>query len=193
MQGRDVFSQHEAREIRALLQCKTSANRSDQKRIRGKLRRDYHFYITDFGVTSGFEPSDFDYLVSSGRVKIVDAGQAPMTGTKAHAAARPEAAGQIAHSGRDEAYIIDLCDKILGRRASRQHHFHFLVGDTGKPLPVDAYYPALSLAIEYHERQHTESVKLFDRREQSAGFPEGSSGVSTTNGAATNCPRMASL
>jgi hypothetical protein len=29
---------------------------------------------------------------------------------------------------------------------------------------VDAYYPLLNLVVEYHERQHSEVVALFDRR-----------------------------
>ena len=43
----------------------------------------------------------------------------------------------------DEYYVIDLCDEVLGRKASRQHRFDFLTGDTGKRLPVDAYYEEL--------------------------------------------------
>jgi hypothetical protein len=62
----------------------------------------------------------------------------------------------------DENYIIDLCDAILKDKASRQHLFQFLVGDTGRRLPVDAHYCNLNLVIEFHERQHTEEVKLFD-------------------------------
>jgi hypothetical protein len=42
---------------------------------------------------------------------------------------------------KDEAYIIDLCDRVLGRKAVRQHPFDFLRGDPGRPLRVDAYYP----------------------------------------------------
>ena len=30
-------------------------------------------------------------------------------------------------------------------------------------LPVDAYYKELNLAVEYSERQHTESVTFFDK------------------------------
>ena len=47
---------------------------------------------------------------------------------------------------KDEHYIIDLCDHVLGMTALRQHKFDFLRGDPGKHgrcrrLPVDAYYP----------------------------------------------------
>lgn len=70
---------------------------------------------------------------------------------------------------RDEDYIIDLCDDILGIKASRQHRFNFLLGDlhsngvTRTKLPVDAYYASKNLVIEFHERQHTEAVSHFDK------------------------------
>lgn len=78
----------------------------------------------------------------------------------------------------DEAWIIDICDAVLGRKASRQHRFPFLQGDPGpsgrRPLlPVDAYYHDLRLVIEYHERQHTQRVKLFDDRITVSGVPRG--------------------
>ncbi|WP_220466908.1 hypothetical protein [Cellulophaga baltica] len=70
---------------------------------------------------------------------------------------------------RDEDYIIDLCDAILGIKASRQHRFDFLLGDlhsngvTRTKLPVDAYYASKNLVIEFHETQHTEAVSHFDK------------------------------
>lgn len=68
----------------------------------------------------------------------------------------------------DEKYVIDLCDEILGSKASRQHKFDFLRGDTNVQgrsvrLPVDAFYEELNLVIEFRERQHTEEVKFFDK------------------------------
>ena len=73
----------------------------------------------------------------------------------------------------DESYVIDLCDEVLGIKASRQHKFDFLTGDTGHKLPVDAYYETLRLVMEYHERQHTESVAFFDRRLTVSGVSRG--------------------
>lgn len=69
---------------------------------------------------------------------------------------------------KDEHYIIDLCDKVLGLVSSRQHKFDFLLGDQNKKgisakLPVDSFYQDLNLVIEYRERQHTESVNFFDK------------------------------
>ena len=62
-----------------------------------------------------------------------------------------------------KSYVIDLCDEILGQKASRQHKFDFLRGDSGRRLPVDAYYENLNLVIEYRERQHSEPVFHFDK------------------------------
>lgn len=79
---------------------------------------------------------------------------------------------------RDEAWIIDLCDKFLGKQAIRQHRFPFLRGDVGPSgrkvrLPVDAFYPDLNLVIEYHEKQHTSSVPHFDKRTTVSGVGRG--------------------
>jgi hypothetical protein len=78
----------------------------------------------------------------------------------------------------DEAYIISLCDLVLGLPAERQAKFDFLRGDaqpgkSGATLPVDAYYPSLNLVIEYRERQHTESIPIMDRRMTVSGVPRG--------------------
>lgn len=81
----------------------------------------------------------------------------------------------------DEHYVIDLCDKILGLEAKRQHCFDFLKGDSckngcclkenaGKMLPVDAYYEELNLVIEYWEKQHTEPTPFFDNKMTSCGI-----------------------
>lgn len=78
----------------------------------------------------------------------------------------------------DEAYVIDICDELLARKALRQHRFPWLVGDPGKSgvparLPVDAYYPDEALVIEYRERQHYEPTPFFDRRETVSGVGRG--------------------
>ena len=72
-------------------------------------------------------------------------------------------------SSSDEQYVLDLCDEVLGEKGSRQHRFSWLLGDpspkTGRsvPLPVDCYWPTFDLVVEFHERQHTESVAFFDK------------------------------
>ena len=74
---------------------------------------------------------------------------------------------------RDEVYVIDLCDDVLGMKSSRQHRFPFLLGDSGIALPVDAYYEKLSLVVEYCESQHTEAVAFFDRKQTVSGISRG--------------------
>src|SRR5262245_55172490 len=79
---------------------------------------------------------------------------------------------------KDQSYIIDLCDRVLRMKGIRNHRFEFLLGDPGRRgarprLPVDAYYPALNLVIEYNERQHSEAVKFFDRRIVASGITRG--------------------
>ncbi len=73
----------------------------------------------------------------------------------------------------DEEYVINLCDEVLGLTARRQYCFDFLKGDTGRKLPVDAYYEDLKLVVEYYERQHTEAVPLFDNKPTVSGVPRG--------------------
>jgi hypothetical protein len=73
-----------------------------------------------------------------------------------------------ARADSDEAYVLDLCDAILGEAASRQHRFDWLVGDPGRnglgrALPVDAYYAERRLVVEYRERQHDEPIAHFDK------------------------------
>lgn len=72
----------------------------------------------------------------------------------------------------DEAYIVSLCDAVLGRVALRQYNkFDFLRGDLGKhgrrhPLPVDGYYPDLQLVVEFNESQHAQPHAFFDKPQQ---------------------------
>jgi hypothetical protein len=82
-------------------------------------------------------------------------------------------------TARDEQYILDLCDNLLGVESRRQHRFDFLRGDAGpsggkgQRLPVDAYYPSLNLVIECRERQHSEKVPHFDERPTLSGMSRG--------------------
>ncbi len=83
-----------------------------------------------------------------------------------------------ARASSDEAWIIDRCDAVLGKKAIRQHRLPFLLGDPGPSgrralLPVDAFYPELGLVIEYHERQHSERVRFFDDRQTVSGVGRG--------------------
>ena len=78
----------------------------------------------------------------------------------------------------DEAYVLSLCDEILGERGQRQQRFVWLRGDPGPTgrrasLPVDAFYPSHALVVAYHERQHDEAVERFDRRQTVSGVSRG--------------------
>lgn len=79
----------------------------------------------------------------------------------------------------DEHYVLDLCDEALGLPCDRQTRFDWLLGDasptTGRAarLPVDGYWPALRLVVEFQEKQHTEAVPLFDRRATVSGVTRG--------------------
>jgi hypothetical protein len=56
---------------------------------------------------------------------------------------------------------------VLSLEAKRQHRFDFLRGDSGRTLPVDAYYEIgadRKLVIEYREMQHSEAIAFFDKR-----------------------------
>lgn len=68
----------------------------------------------------------------------------------------------------DEAYVLDLCDELLGEQGLRQHRFDWLLGDPGAhgrrvKLPVDAYWPEQRLVVEYREIQHDQPVPHFDK------------------------------
>lgn len=95
---------------------------------------------------------------------------------------RDEITSRIVRGGvrasSDEAYVLELCDVLLGEKGIRQHRFDWLVGDAGSTgiparLPVDAYYPRRGVVIEYRERQHHESTPFFDRRQTVSGVGRG--------------------
>lgn len=70
----------------------------------------------------------------------------------------------------DENYLINLCDELLGKEASRKHTFDTLVGNLHKrgkgrtKLPLDAYYKDLKLVIEFFKQ--TSTVSELDEKEQ---------------------------
>ncbi len=68
----------------------------------------------------------------------------------------------------DEAYVLDLCDEVIGMAASRQHRFDWLLGDPGRSgqrrrLPVDGYWISHQLVVEYRELQHDGPNAFFDK------------------------------
>ncbi|GGL33474.1 hypothetical protein GCM10010095_18480 [Streptomyces anthocyanicus] len=68
----------------------------------------------------------------------------------------------------DEAYVVDLCNRVLHESALTQHKFDWLLGDPGAngrraKLPVDAYWPGHELVVEYRELQHDQPMPHFDK------------------------------
>lgn len=68
----------------------------------------------------------------------------------------------------DEAYVLELCDEVLGEVGARQHLFDWLLGDAGKSgarrrLPVDGYWSGYGLVVEYRELQHDRATPHFDK------------------------------
>jgi len=59
----------------------------------------------------------------------------------------------LLRTGADASYILNLCDDLLAQPSFRKYRFPFLVGDKGRTLPVDAYYPSLNLVVEYHQEE----------------------------------------
>ena len=69
MKGKDTFTLSEISELRSLIKDRIKANKSRQKGIRAKMRRIGFYGSDDFGITD-LQPSDFERLISSGRVKV---------------------------------------------------------------------------------------------------------------------------
>lgn len=68
---------------------------------------------------------------------------------------------------KTEQYILNRIDKALGQSSSRllEHTFEWLVNpETGYNLYVDAYYPELTLAVEYNGPYHYKKIQAFDSR-----------------------------
>lgn len=173
--ARTSFSTSEMDEIRGLIQELMSANSKRQKSIRAKLHSQ-GLYWDEVGNRMPYTLESLDILISNGIIKITDS-PADLNNEIAMQHS-PQTSNNKTNTGRknsDEHYVINLCDEVLGQHAARQHKFDFLKGDGENPrcLPVDAYYEGLKLVIEYHECQHSEEVKLFDKKDTVSGVSRG--------------------
>lgn len=173
--AKTTFTKQEYLKIRGLIAKLERSDSKKQKSIRAEIRK-IGLYWSEIPQKLQYTVKNFDYLFEIKYLKITDR----MTQTdEMDSAPQPIATytpSKKEYKGRaasDESYVIDLCDEILKMKASRQHKFDFLVGDTGRKLPVDAYYESLNLVIEYHERQHTEAVSLFDNKPTVSGVSRG--------------------
>ena len=173
--AKTTFTKQEYLKIRGLIAKLERSDSKKQKSIRAEIRK-IGLYWSEIPQKLQYTVKNFDYLFEIKYLKITDR----MTQTDGmDSAPQPIATytpNKKEYKGRaasDESYVIDLCDEVLKMKASRQHKFDFLVGDTGCKLPVDAYYESLNLVIEYHERQHTEAVSLFDNKSTVSGVSRG--------------------
>lgn len=88
---------------------------------------------------------------------------------------------KLLKSRSDEAYVLDLCDKVLEQKAYRKQKFDFLLGDLHKDgktktqLPVGAYYESLKLAVEYvkEEDEYFDSVNTKYNKMTISGMTRG--------------------
>lgn len=164
MKGKSTFTRAETDIIITLIQKKLESDTNTQKGIRKKIR-DVGFYAKDdFGITGGYTVEDFLSVVT------IEEGL-PNNKTFDKPALKTDETPRVTNrANSDEAYILNICDKILNLKGLCQHRFDFLRGDSGTKLPVDIFYPTLELVIEYYEKQHTEEVAFFDKRITSSGI-----------------------
>ena len=172
MKGKDTFTKLEIKKLEELILLRTNTSSSGQKKIRDKMRELGFFGRDDWGI-SNLQVSDLHLLIKTGRIRIISEENyhfKDLDKIKMDSHEQPNKIPLNKHD-KDELYVLDLCDRILGRKCLRQHRFVFLLGDVNEKgkavkLPVDGYYPGLELVIEYHERQHTEMVSFFDKPER---------------------------
>lgn len=175
--ARTVFSKAEIDQIEALVKQLERAPADKQKGIRGKIRR-IGLYWSEVAGGAAYTVQNLRQLVSQGVIKVHGAASrapsivrtVPKTDAPVILNNNNQATGR---ANSDEFYVIDLCDEVLGLEGERQYRFPFLVGDSGRGLPVDVYYRELNLVVEYYERQHTEEVKFFNRRMTVSGVSRG--------------------
>ncbi len=79
MKGKDTFTQTEISELRNLINERIKADRSRQKGIRAKMRKIGFYGFDDFGIVD-MQPSDFERLINTGRIKVI--GQKPVEKTE---------------------------------------------------------------------------------------------------------------
>ncbi len=71
MQGKNQFSAADVEAIRKILRKLRSVDRSEQKKLRGILRGQYEFFITDFDTSGkGFTESDFNTRIEKGVIRV---------------------------------------------------------------------------------------------------------------------------
>lgn len=172
MKSKTTYSQTETDEIVSLIKEKLKADTTKQKGIRAKIRN-RGFWASEFEFQDGYTVADFLSVakINGSKAETINEFQSKkkiVVNQDSQLFKEPVSIKQS-----DENYVIDLCDEELQLKALRQHRFDFLKGDAGTRLPVDAWYSTLSLVIEFREKQHTEEVKFFDKRQTVSGMGRG--------------------
>jgi hypothetical protein len=166
------FTKVEADEIVNLIMQKLKSDTTKQKGIRNKIRK-LGFYASEYGFRDGYTVEQFLSVAKIGGVNSSFKQTPTAILAKTNSLLKTSTVKPAERKRSDESYVIDLCDEVLKQQALRQHRFDFLRGDTGTKLPVDAYYQTLNIVVEFMERQHTEQVKFFDRRQTVSGVGRG--------------------
>ena len=118
MKGKSSFSTADANEIRAKLRELRCADRSDQKRIRGTLRKKFGFYITDFDTGgTGFSEYDFNVLVQRGLNNVPDTSPTVAIRTTKSLDTSPAAAPTIVAEGERTKFGSDNLTSVSGLRS----------------------------------------------------------------------------
>lgn len=170
MKSKLSFTKDEAAEIVRLIEEKLKADTAKQKVMRDKIRK-LGFHASDYGFRSGYTVKQF---LSVAKIMGVRQSGLQTSSNKTVISSSKQSSPKVkSRCQSDESYVIDLCDEALKLKALRQHPFDFLKGDSGRKLPVDAFYPPLNLVIEFKEKQHSEEMTFFDRRETVSGFGRG--------------------
>ena len=112
--GRDSFTEDELAAIRHLLDAIRHADRDEQKRLRGRLRSEFGFYITDFLTDqAGMTASDLDDLVRRGVIRV---GEPPRSAVRPDLRERASSPTSTPWRG-DPAELVDLALAGPGRDA----------------------------------------------------------------------------
>ena len=160
--ARTIFTKAEFEQIEILVRQLEKAPADKQKGIRDKIRR-IGLYWSEVAGGMSYTVQNLQHLVYSGVIKVIGSNLPARNVSSINTPAKiaTQNTKTTGRSGSDEYYVIGLCNEALGMEAEQQYKFPFLLGDSGRALPVDAYYRELNLVIEYYERQHTEDVKFF--------------------------------
>ncbi len=78
MKGKDKFTLEEVEMIIKLIKRKVVASKFEQRAIRDEIRS-LGFYFSDFSSKKGYTVADFESLILSGQIKIVDGDFKPTT------------------------------------------------------------------------------------------------------------------